>query len=521
MREGNIIGILTPKMRQDTRDGLEGIVSASPPAISVTTSSNGFIVNVGDLQIASSILDRDYFVNDWFTEPQLYIIKKFDEFVQQSMKEAGTRRYSGLHAYSHIDRDVETAFRLAKRAGVPLDFITIIALLGHDLIEDDKEVAGLLSDWYGASVASEHETMKSLKKTLEETRIRKRDNIEQNLHRYASDTGAASNQKEELLKDMDHAVRIIYQVTRFPEERVYARSMQFQFSRIKNEAIENMLRRFMVKSCDRISNLEEVCPLYGPEVMGAVAGILDGTLLDNDAGKDFRNRLSHIRTDATEMPPSERVGNAFNSLFVLDFMNQSLNKYAAGIADGSYGARSKELIKLVEANKAEIIKATVGLLDSVISKYENDATITQRDRLKAEITDEIERFAQSGFYHMVTLDGFINKWLGYDAGGRNKTAALDISSETKAEVYRTARHLNYLIGMYAMFGKKDQIKRFRRDPLMSAPPDLMSAPDAYDPKRHDYFTLDKLNPFLQLMVGPEQVTGLLGRLRHQQPSSGQ
>src|SRR3989338_7995072 len=135
----------------NNKSGLGGLVSGlfrQHRNYTARVSSRGIVVDFGnDLEIASSIIDRSYFVPEWFTPSELEILARFEGLTQIVMRESGPRRHSGLHAYSHIDNDAATAFDIAKQAGVSLDFVTILVILGHDGIEDAVEVRRLLHEW--------------------------------------------------------------------------------------------------------------------------------------------------------------------------------------------------------------------------------------------------------------------------------------------------------------------------------------------------------------------------------------
>src|SRR3989338_5959158 len=94
--------------------GRRGNPSKEPKYVTELTA-NGLILKLNGSQlITSSILDRDYFVKDWFTEPELEVIARWDESVQRIMKERGTRICSGLPFYLHTDRVVQNLFEAGK-----------------------------------------------------------------------------------------------------------------------------------------------------------------------------------------------------------------------------------------------------------------------------------------------------------------------------------------------------------------------------------------------------------------------
>ena len=135
-------------------------------------------------QITSSVINRDYFVREWFSEKQLDIFLKLEDLMQATMKESGPRIYSGLYGPSHVERGLETAFRIAKQAGVSLDDIIMYGIVGHDVIEDNREVRELQQQWGEAVIVNDPKQIASLERDLKVTRIKVKTNIEKELLRH-------------------------------------------------------------------------------------------------------------------------------------------------------------------------------------------------------------------------------------------------------------------------------------------------------------------------------------------------
>jgi len=467
-------------------------------------SSRGLVVDFGNgLEIASSIIDKSYFVPEWFTERELEILARFEGLTQRVAKESGPRRHSGLYAYSHIDRDAETAFNTAKQAGVSLDVVTTLALLGHDSIEDAVEVRRLLDEWERALITGTgYDNLKSKAQELSKKREEIRDRYTWELYRYLDQTGARGTERNVLRKAIDAAVRLMYHLTRFQDELPYALSMEFQFARQGNESLENMIRRANVKLWDITSNHREVRPLL-PDVMGQIklafndrstvtGNYQDGRQVGYVIGQELADRFGGVG-DGAEMPPAVRVVNAFNSMFALQYLHETLNRYGTDIEAGKYGNRARELLELTKVSKKSMIEATLALLNSTIEIYESKREISE---IKDRVDGIIKRAKMGRFYYQVTLDGIINDWLVYEAGGRRRTESLDRSTEGRREAYTTARHLHESVQMFGMFYEKGNLDALGRQVLITSP----DAP--YDPAKHNYFTLGCVDMILSLMRGP-------------------
>jgi hypothetical protein len=455
------------------------------------SDSNGYVVGIDDFVMSSRIIDRPFFPKASFTQGELYVTGKFEDLVQKTLIESGTRRYSGLHAYSHIERDVENAFKFANQVGINLDYITTIALIGHDVIEDHKEVNKLLNNWYDASATGKIEDIRNIEFELESKREQIRQILETNLFNYIKDSPSDSTEKRELRLKSKQAVRIIYQLTRFPENSLYATSMQFQMSIIGNEHIGNSYRRIIAKLSDRISNNEEIGPKYNLKSMEAMRVFLNDTSKGNYISEEFRNRFGTNLLDGEDMPPAEIVSNVVNNVFVLHFVNERLNQFYNNAVYKPNSNELEGLVKVTEHLKNKLIEVSITNLDRAINIYEKGPfnekgglRIGGISQIRERITGDIELYRKFGFYEGVTINGFLMDWIGYDAGGGTSVRSLDNDMRDRADVYRTARHLKELI------------------------PDFSSTVPGKQ------FTLNNLNQFLKLLAGPDQVSGLTGMTRY-------
>lgn len=468
---------------------------------SARVSSGGIVVDFGNgLEIASSIIDRSYFTPGWFTGSELEILAKFERLPQGMMKESGPRRHSGLHGYYHIENDAGTGFSIAKGVGISLDFIIIGAAVGHDSIEDAKGVRRLLSEWESMLITGVgYDVLRSKAQELRKKREEIRKGYEGELYGYLDQTGARGTERDGLKRAIDVAVRLMYQVTRFQDELPYALSMEFQFSRQGNENLENTLRRANVKLWDIISNHSEVEPLQ-PDIMRQIrlAFSDNSTVTSQDGkqvyviGQELSDRFGNVGEGA-EMPPAVRVVNAFNSMFALQYLNETLNKYGADIEAGKYGNRARELLKLTMASKKAMIEAALALLNSAIGIYESEREIS---KIKHHVDRMIEDDKTGRFRYEVTLGkGFIKDWLVYEAGGRKRAEILDQSTDGRREAYITAKRLAESIPMFGMFYEKENLDSSDR-------PILITSPDVpYDSAKHEHFTLEGVDAILRFMRG--------------------
>lgn len=461
------------------------------PKYVIETTPHGLILKLNGSQlITSSILDRDYFVKDWFTAPELEVIARWDESVQRVMKEKGTRIYSGLPYYLHVDRVVQNLFEAGKAVNVPLDYKILIEGIGHDRIEDDKRIGALEERWEKALNENDYKKRLIFEEQLKVERAKVKGEVEGELLQYDSDTGVKGQEREKLERDTRIAVNQIKNVTRFSNERVYASSMGYQFQRIGREPLEQMLGRFPVKNSDRNENqIEYGLMLPLKRMQQLEIAFKDASVIENYVvGEELRKRFNGVSLEAKGMPLAIRVQTAFKSVFPSHYQNETIDRYEQGILAGRYGDRTTGLLKLSRFTEASMIKSAVELLMSAVKSYEFDKDIANR---KEEVDKEIKDLKGEGsYYYKVMAGGPIEYWLLRDPRGRKFIQALDKDPEEKFNVYRSARHFIELMPMFGMFYEhKDE----------SETPVLLSDPVIYDPRKHKYFALKNLDEMMKVL----------------------
>ncbi len=501
--------------------GLEGIAQRlwQDPRYNATISPRGRLIVPFDGYIIGSILDKGYFVGEWFKEPQLDIAAKFEDSTQNTLRSLSPRRYSGLYPYSHIDRDVEEAFKMAKQAGVPLDFVILITLIGHDRIEDDASIRALHEKWEKTAIEGNEQKRLEYADALDRERVRLINQLERELTGYIPHY-VRGIVRDTLRSDIEKAVRLIFDLTRFSNELPYALSMAHQYTRDGNEHLSQTLRRIFVKNADRIGNMKDTHPLPA-QVMEqmdmafnderTVVAALTGKDIKYVVGKELRERYGSINLNSKGMPAANMVATAFNSIFPLHYSNQTFNRHAQNIILGKYGGNREQLKQLLELailSRNEMSAVTAELLQSAIARYQKKHREVRL--VKPQVDDEVKRKQTGSFYDKVTLDGFVKDWLLYDAGGKEFIESLDATPEQRIKNYRTARHMTVVIPRFRMFyDAKDRSDRDR--------PILLDDPSQYNPQKHVYFTLKGVNSIMDLMP---DFWALVAELKSQQRSKG-
>jgi hypothetical protein len=442
------------------------------------------------LQIGN-IIDSHYFVKEWFTGPQLEIASKFEDSTQQILKHVGPRKYSGLYQYSHIDRVAENTFNMAKEVDVPLDFVILLLIIGHDREEDDPKIRQLYDQWKDAVNIGDNERRETYGKELSHERTRVRGTIEEELLGYSSEITGIKNKKviTSLENDIKAAVNLISDITRFSDQRTYASSMDHQYHKVGRENIAHTLRRVIVKNSDRSSNIGEIGLLLPYDIMGQIGmAFNDKTVIDDYVvGEELRRRFGDIRIEERRMSNAIQVYTSFKSIFPLQYFNETRNQYATRIGGGN-NKRTKDLLTLATLSTARLVQDSGELAESAFRSYEgSDNNI--RKRVKSEVDGEIEALKQGMWYDRATLGGIVEYWLLNGQRGSRSIESLDKNPDQKAQIYRTARHLVEIFPRYNKFHERnDDEKR-----------ELLDNPQLYNPKKHDYFTLQNFDSLVILM----------------------
>lgn len=502
------------------KGGLETILSQfEQKKYGVNVSNSGeLVVDFDDgPQISTSVIDKDYFIKEWYTPAQLEVISQFEDLTQRILKESGPRRYSGLWAYSHIDRILETAFNLAGQNGVRLDFVTLLAIMGHENIEDDPEVRTKYREWKLAFGEGNVGEIEKIDAELKGLRDKKKDDLGKQLSLYILASSADTRERGELRSDTATAVRIMDQVTRFQEERPYMGSMGFQYRRVSNEKPINMLRRAIVKNCDFICNFLERGLLYSPHTMRQInKAFKDASevliLYNGDyhkvtekrgIGDLLKDRLGEFRNYGVDMPTSVMVLNAFNSLFPLHYLNTTLNDYGDSIKEPDESGK----LSLVKASKTQMVENVCELLDTAISIYESDKMIL---REKERIDSKVEGLKDTRYFYEITWGGDVFEWIKNELLGRQYVESLDKSPKTKVKVYEFARYLREVIGMF------DKFYEINGEGVNGKPNLLEKTNTPFDPKVHRNFTFGNVEITVERLMQDYQT--LLVRLGVGQPT---
>src|SRR3989344_1672482 len=361
------------------KEGIEGLLpdslKSASPYVAVVNPKGRLVVNVNGFDIGY-IVDAPFFEAKWFHPAEIEILARFEEYTQGILKDSKPRTYSGLHPYSHIYRVAGTAFKIAKEADAPLDFETLLLIAGHDSIEDRRRIKELLEQWDTILITKtiNYEKIRVISEELQIERKLARDEIRDRLLEYMAKTGAKGNLREGLRRRIIPTTDCILDVTRFPDQYPYALSMARQYKRVGPESLDRVLRRAIMKNADRSSNLEEYHPLPANDMRGIVRAFEDDQYFVDGhvVGQELKERYGAVSGSATEMPAAIKVGTSFNSLFSLQFQNETLNHPESRT---TANARTQELLKLIKYSKAYMIQATLGLLDSAISAYESDRSM--------------------------------------------------------------------------------------------------------------------------------------------------
>lgn len=435
------------------------VQSTEPSPYQAKVSPYGrLVVTVDGCQIGS-LFDTDPFKEslelpysrNWVTVPRLEIAERFEEYVQQSLKSLGPRRYSGLYPYSHIVRDVHEALSMSKQANVSLDFVILLALMGHDLIEDDLEIMGLHSQWEKALLSGDHASRQNLETKIRNTRIVKNKAIEQELISYIP-PNVRGSEREDIKREIEMAVRLIYDVTRFSNELPYALSMGHQFTRDGNEYLSQTFRRMIVKGPDLNTNMKEICPMFEePTMLGINNAFSDRASIvgDFNVGEELSNRYGSVRVEHAFMHPAEIVGATINRHYPLHFANQTFARYEPLIITGKYNgnkaesARAEQLLRLAKLIRDKVGTTALEALTFVTGFYEaNDDSIRA---IKPIVEEEIREKQQSTFFKRATLDGYLRQWLLDDGGGGKYFRLLDYYDHHRKRIYSDAKKAMALI----------------------------------------------------------------------------
>ncbi len=521
---GWIMGALRSKESPIPRKQVVGVQQKIHPLPYKTMISpyGGLIVDVDGYRI-SSIFDTYAFKESlelfprWIDEYEIEIAQRFEEYVQNILKSSGPRKYSGLHAYSHIVRDFEETHKASKKAQVPLDLIILLTTEGHDAVEDDPEFRELYKKWEITLIDGHHQERQKLEEIIASTIVRKVDAIENELLSYIP-PNVRGNLREDLRRYIGIAKRLISDMTRWTTRYPYAFSMGHQYGRDGAEQLSQTFRRMVAKDADGTSNMLEIGLIFEKEatLRGIVEAFSDDKTIVNGyrVGEELRKKYGGIRNYGVEMPLAVRVEKAANSIYPSHFSNSTFNRYSQEVLESS-DERTKQLLKLAMVGRDARVETTLRLLKPTSNHYEE--RYEEVRAIKDDVEKEIANKRHSTFYDRITLNGVIKDWLLLDGGGSKYIEFLENhpqkGPEFRQKAYASARHLMEVFPRFVKFyDPKGKSKNGK--------PELLDDPSIYDPKKHRFFTLGGVKAIMELLPDYwENVAGYKRQL-HQSKKGG-
>ncbi len=458
--------------------------------------SGRLLVNFNGLQ-AGCILDKNYFEPGWFTDSELEILAKIEASTQIALKGSDTRIYSGLYPYSHSDRVVENLFGLAKDAGVRLDFITVGLAIIHDRTEDNQEIKTMQHEWERALAEQEYTRASEISPSLVQKRLQLRDADKSEFLGYLHEARGISNDERGALgRTIETMVLLASDLSRDSTARSYTLSMNHQYSRVREESLEDTLTRMLIKNEDRRASLREYQPIPAETMLQLKAAFKDSASVGGHiVGEELQRRFGRMG-NGRRMANAVMVQTAFKSLPPLQYQNETLNSYEADIEKGAYGEKAKQLLALVKLSHAGLIQDSLALLREAIASYERDRHI---QRIKPHIDKEIKANRAGEYYRQAELGGPLEYWLLTEQRERSVLESLDSDPLQRGKVYATARHLFELIPNYGMWHAPD-----------GEPNKLPALLSNGDPMLRKRFTLHRWDALVSLIPGVPRLMGSSG-----------
>ena len=383
---------------------------------------------------------RDRFPN-WLSPIEHDIASKFEGATMHEFKSLVPRIYSGMPPYFHIVMDAVEAMRISNSANIPLDFVILLAIIGHDRIEDSKDVKQLLIEWKQAALNGNHALRTNAALSLSEARERKRDAILRELMGYISGN-VAGQERTDLEGQIQEAVYIIYGLTRFSDQDPYAFSVGDQYTQMKflsagrTQSVEHpkaTFKRMIAKDADRISNMIERGMLVEPSVMRYIVKVFNAK---DELGHAVRELYGPIKYTKDRMPEIVQARMAFESMYPLHFGNETFNYLAPQILGTLVGSRTADLMRLAIEGHRKMGKTTLALIDSATEGYEKFKHIR---RLKPRIDVEVEDMRHTQFNHRIDIDGPARDWLLRDPWSKGDLERFDSYKFNREENYRALR----------------------------------------------------------------------------------
>lgn len=460
-----------------------------------------------DFNVNTSIIDRDYFIKDWYSPVELELIARFERSTQKIMSLASPRKYSGMYPYSHIDNVVENVFNFASQKNpitfeksTRIDLSTVIVAIGHDRIEDDPRHKDMLAEWYGAVKEGNNKRRKELSLSLYNLRKQLCDEIKEELFGYLEDirkkNGKIPNHNY-IKRQIREAAELIYGLTRFSDEHPYSISMGEVYKRKKGESPRTAFKRGLLKNCDRIANGTETEPQEAEVIEWLDSKFKSDQAIEINGevyklGEFLTGRLGKVSTKAEAMPESVRLQVAANSIFPLHFSAETINDYNRNRSRGrNYARGSDSYMGLAILSRARLLDVTISLLDSAIEAYEKDPDIIKE---KDRIDKSIQNKKSGDYFKRITVPGSISKLIVYDVGGQKVIREFDKLPENRVHHYEIAREVRESLPNFRLFYDPTETKDGKSQYIG----DLAK----YDPRKHRFWTLPGVDQLTGLMQDP-------------------
>lgn len=425
---------------------LPGSITHVPEPHYTISEEGRMVVSVGDFKI-SGIFDTDKFAESieqfprWLSPHEHDIASRFEESTMHEFRDLGPRIYSGMPAYSHIVRDAVEAMKISGNSKIPLDFIILIAIIGHDRIEDDKEVKRLEGEWRQAALSGDNALRINKAKELSSAREAKKDAIRAELLQYVP-TKISGLERTKIYGQINEAVSIIYGLTRFFDENPYAFSVGDQYTVMKdlnikidpnrhpNEHPNTTFRRMIAKDADIISNIHERGLLVEPNIM---RGVVAAFARRDEMGQTARDLYGPVVYPKESMPQVVQVKIAFQSMYPLHYGNETFNALAPQIFGVLGESRTADLMRLAMRSHREMGLATLALRDSATRSYEQLRHIRG---IKPRVEREVESMKGTRFYDSIDITGPAVDWLLRDPLSKAYLKKLDSYKIFREENYR-------------------------------------------------------------------------------------
>ncbi len=432
---------------------------SSPNREYTTRIANGRLVveiplpNGKKLHIGN-IVDAEYFPAEWFNQHEIAMLNAKDGSVQKVMRQQNPRKNSGLFPHSHIYEVFKEGVTIAQQAGLRIDLPTGLMLIGHDFYEDNPWLESLIKKWENAVVEDNNSLAERLHERITHRRNQMRIAHGNDLEKIAQSLEGMTEMEWELLSaQIKEAERGNFNLTRF-HNNTYAKSIDFQYSRQRNEALIRTMRRMLVKNVDTIRNNEEVGPLE-KKVMDQVYYAFEDEreFHGHVIGQELKRRYGTVDREAQEMPRSRKLRRGFTSVLKILSMNHFENKYGRGIFY-SEDPQEREYHQLLLASRKRLVQTTFAILEASKSKYEAEGYVKKH---RKDVDKEVGRWHRDEKYLHVESGnagdkgGIVIPMILGDARGQRYFERLERENSGLMFCYRAVRHTLELLKLANMF----------------------------------------------------------------------